>query len=118
MMVRHGSPQVLDSIADFGFGKNPMNNTLLIRFLDSWSGNRKSSQRYLKFLSLFLTEPKRDDSRKDAKAPRFGEMNNTLSLRAWRLGAITIFVTSVKSVICERQVLRLVVTLAGKAPSP
>jgi len=28
------------------------------------------------------------DSRKDAKAPRFGEISKSLTLRAWRLGAI------------------------------
>jgi hypothetical protein len=28
------------------------------------------------------------DSRKDAKAPRFGEISRCLTLRAWRLGAI------------------------------
>jgi hypothetical protein len=36
---------------------------------------------------MYLTESEKDASRKDAKAPRFGEISKNLSLRAWRLGA-------------------------------
>jgi hypothetical protein len=37
---------------------------------------------------MYLTESEKDASRKDAKAPRLGEISKNLSLRAWRLGAI------------------------------
>jgi hypothetical protein len=33
---------------------------------------------------MYLTESEKDASRKDAKAPRFGEISKNISLRAWR----------------------------------
>jgi len=58
--------------------------------------NPKSSQRYLKFwdeeeIGQIVSRAKAQ------RAPRFGEISKNLSLRAWRLGAITFFVTSVGS---------------------
>jgi hypothetical protein len=51
----------------------------------------KTSEKYLKFRLIFgLLNRKEDDSRKDAKAPRFGEQEKNLSLRPWRLGAISL----------------------------
>jgi hypothetical protein len=65
-----------------------MHKEFRIRLRTSHSANRKSSQRYLKFWDK--EEVGKNVSRAKAqRAPRFGEINKGLSLRAWRLGAIS-----------------------------
>ena len=79
-----------------------MNRKFSVRWLDSCSVNRKSNQRYLKFSAEFWIKGigKTVTRAKAQRPPRFGELSRSLSLRAWRLGAITFFVSTVGSINC------------------